>query len=237
MRAAFVLYKKIMRDLKTRIDTDEFAIGDTLPTEQVLTSQYNVSRITVRKAVEELVKLGLIEKRQGSGSTIIGKTMSGSLSSLKSTSEYMTESGSNLVYRLVEFKLIEPEEDVVAALRLATNDKVYFIRRFKIINGVPAIYEDSYMPALLFPQMNIQSLEGSKYLYLENELGFEIDGAEQDFEAIIPDTHLRETLDIPAGIPVIRLLSIGKLKDGRIFEYTKITFKPDTYSHRHYLKR
>ncbi len=226
-----------MGDLKSRIDSDEFNIGDTLPTEQVLTGHYDVSRITVRKAIEELVKLGLVEKRQGSGSTVVGKTMSGSLSSLKSTFEHMVNTGINLEYRLVEFKLVDPDDEVATALAIETNDKVYFIRRFKMINGVPTMYEDSYMPVKLFPQMNIMSLEGSKYQYLEQELGFEIDGAEQDFEAIIPDAHVCKVLDIVPGTPLVRLLSIGKLGNGRIFEYTKTTFKPNTYSFRHYLKR
>ncbi|KOO11201.1 GntR family transcriptional regulator, partial [Vibrio xuii] len=67
-----MLYKQVMQELKNRIDSDEFAIGDTLPTEKALVEQYSVSRITIRKAIEELVKLGLVEKRQGAGTTIIG---------------------------------------------------------------------------------------------------------------------------------------------------------------------
>ncbi|WP_367971387.1 GntR family transcriptional regulator [Vibrio scophthalmi] len=74
-----MLYKKVMLELKSRIDSNEFTIGDTLPTEKELMAHYSVSRITIRKAIEELVKLGMVEKRQGAGSTIIGKTMVGSM--------------------------------------------------------------------------------------------------------------------------------------------------------------
>jgi DNA-binding GntR family transcriptional regulator len=232
-----MLYKKVMQDLKSRIDSDEFKIGDILSTEKELIEHYSVSRITIRKAVDELVKLGLVEKKQGAGSSVIGKTMTGSMSSLRSTIEYMAESGVNLEYQVAEFTLIEPDEEVAKTLNISKDEKVYFIRRFKIINGIRAIYEDSYMPAAMFPQMNIMSLQGSKYHYLENELGFEIDGAIQDFEAIMPDKHICEILDVSPNTPIICLLSVGKLKDGRIFEYTKISFKPNTYSYKHYLKR
>ncbi|USD59510.1 MULTISPECIES: GntR family transcriptional regulator [Vibrio] len=232
-----MLYKKVMQDLKSRIDSEEFAIGDTLPTERDLIDAYSVSRITVRKAIEELVKLGLVEKRQGAGSTIIGKTMTGSMSNLRSTSEYMSDAGSTLEYKVVEFTLADPDEDVAAALKIGMDEKVYFIRRFKLINGVPSIYEDSYMPVAMFPQMNIMSLQGSKYQYLEKDLGLQIDGALQDFEAVMPDSHLCEVFEIPSDVPIIRLLSTGKLKDGSIFEYTKLYFKPNTYSYKHYLKR
>ncbi|MGV2986006.1 GntR family transcriptional regulator [Vibrio sp. E150_011] len=232
-----MLYKKVMQRIKARIDSDEFSIGDTLPTEKELIAHYSVSRITIRKAIEELVKLGLVEKKQGAGSTVIGKTMTGSMSNLRSTSEYMVETGFNLEYRVVEFKLIDPDEEIAKTLEIDIQDKVYFIRRFKLINGCPSIYEDSYMPMAMFPQMNVQSLEGSKYQYLERDLGMEIDGAQQDFEAVMPDKHLCDVFDLSPEEPIIRLLSVGKLKDGRVFEFTKLSFKPNTYSYKHYLKR
>ena len=232
-----MLYKKVMQALKARIDSDEFNVGDMLPTEKNLIEQYSVSRITIRKAVDELVKSGLISKRQGAGSTVIGKTVTSSMSNLRSTNEYMAEYGVNLEYKLVEFKLTDPDEKIASLLEIARDEKIYFIRRFMILNGVPAIYEDSYMPMKLYPQMNFLSLEGSKYDYLEKELGFEIDGALQDYEAIMPDADMREVLGLPEGVPLIRLQSVGKLKDGRVFELTRISFKPNTHSFKHYLKR
>ncbi len=226
-----------MQRLKSRIDSDEFIIGDTLPSEKELMAQYAVSRITIRNAVEELVKLGLVEKRQGAGSTVIGKTVVSSMLTLKSTNEYLSDSGARLEYKIFEFSLIAPDEDVAKKLNINLDEKVYFIRRFKLINGVPSVYEDSYMPMSLYPQMNFMSMEGSKYNYLEKELGFEIDGAYQDFEAIMPDPHMCETLDVDPKIPLMCILSIGILKDGRVFEYTKIVSKPETISYSHYLKR
>ncbi|RJX65335.1 GntR family transcriptional regulator [Vibrio sinensis] len=232
-----MLYKKVMLELKSRIDSDEFAISDTLPTEKELMAEYEVSRITIRKAIEELVKLGLVEKRQGAGSTVIGKTMVGSMLALKSTSEYLVDTGARLEYKICEFTLMDPSDEIAEILNISKDEKVYFIRRFKLINGAPSVYEDSYMPMSLYPKMNVMSMEGSKYRYLEEELGFEIEGAIQDFEAIIPDKHMCETLGVSPKKPLIQVLSIGQLKDGRIFEYTKICSRPETMSYKHYLKR
>jgi DNA-binding GntR family transcriptional regulator len=232
-----MLYKKVMQDIKSRIDSDEFNIGDVLPTEKELIEHYSVSRITVRKAINELVKLSLVEKRQGSGSTVIAKTMTSSVSSLKSASEYMEASGADLKYKVVEFKLLDADEEIASKLRIAVADKVYFIRRFMLMNERPTIYEDTYMAVDLFPHMNIISLESSKYHYLEKDLGFEIVGALQDFEAILPDAHMCETLGIAADKPLIMTLSQGKLKDGRVFEYTKTVCAPGTFSYKHYLSR
>lgn len=232
-----MLYKKVMQDLRSRIDSDEFSIGDTLPTEKKLIEQYAVSRITIRKAIDELVNLGLVQKRQGAGSTIIGKTLISSMLTLKSTSEYLLEAGTHLEYKICEFALIDADEDLAQILHIQTGDKVYFIRRFKLINDLPSVYEDSYMPMDLYPKMNVMSMEGSKYQYLEDELGFEIDGAYQDFEAIMPDKHMCDTLDVDPNKPLVCVLSTGILKDGTVFEYTKIVSKSDTMSYRHYLQR
>ncbi|EKO3774781.1 GntR family transcriptional regulator, partial [Vibrio metschnikovii] len=65
-----MLYKKVMLALKQRIDSGEFQIGDNLPTETKLVEEYAVSRITVRKAIDELVKMAMVEKRQGAGTTV-----------------------------------------------------------------------------------------------------------------------------------------------------------------------
>lgn len=232
-----MLYKKVMQDLRSRIDSEEFSIGDTLPTEKELIGQYSVSRITIRKAIDELVALSLVEKRQGAGSTVIGKTMVSSMLTLKSTKEYLSDSKSKLEYKICEFALIDPDEDLAEILKIGMDEKVYFIRRFKLVNDLPSVYEDSYMPMSMYPKMNVMSMEGSKYRYLEEELGFEIDGAYQDFDAILPDKHMCETLKVDPKKPLIQILSLGILKDGRIFEYTKITSKPETISYKHYLKR
>lgn len=231
-----MLYKKVMLDLRSRIDSEEFPIGVNLPTEKELMAHYAVSRITIRKAIDELVSLGLVEKRQGAGTTVIGKTLVSSMLTLRSTKEYLTDS-IKLEYKICEFSLIDPDEELAGILNIGKDEKVYFIRRFKQVNGVTSVYEDSYMPAYLYPKMNVMSLEGSKYRYLEEDLGFEIDGAYQDFEAIMPDAHMCETLKIDPDTPLLRVLSVGVLKDGRIFEYTKITSKPETISYKHYLKR
>lgn len=232
-----MLYKKVMQDLKARIYSDEFRIGDTLPSEKELIQQYDVSRITIRKAIDELVKLKLVEKRQGAGSSVIGKTMIPSVEALRSTSECLSSTGSQLEYKIIEFQLLLPDENTAKILDIDTSEQVYFIRRYMLIDGVPSIYEDTYMPMAMFPKINILSLQGSKYHYLESELGLEIDGAQQRFEAILPEQNICDVLGVNPSKPLIRVLSIGKLKDGRTFEYTEVTSKPDVHSYDRYLKR
>ena len=62
-----MLYKNIAKKLRFRINSDEFAIGDVLPTERQLMEEYQASQVSIRKAINELVAIDLIEKKQGSG--------------------------------------------------------------------------------------------------------------------------------------------------------------------------
>lgn len=232
-----MLYKKIMLDIKDRIDSNEFRVGSNLPTEKELIDHYRVSRITIRKAISELVKVGIVETRQGSGTIVLTKTMRSSMSTLRSTSEYTLEAGSAVEYHLAHFQIVEADADVADNLAIAEGGKVYFIRRHKSINGVVCIYEDSYLPVSMFPQLSIPALQGSKYQYFEDILGLNIDGAMQEFEAILPDEDVCKVLNLDPTKPAIRLLSVGRLTDQRPFEFTKLYFRTDTYSFKHYLQR
>lgn len=232
-----MLYKKVMQDLRNRINSAEFSIGDAIPTEKQLVTEYSVSRITIRKAVEELVTQGMVEKRQGSGTIVISKDMTGDLFILKSTSEYTKEAKKTLKYQVVNFSLINPSPIIKANLKLLDDDKVYFIRRLKIIDGEPSIIEDSYMPAKLFPELNITALETSKYQYIDNETDYKIEGALQEFAAEMPDKEIVELLGLAKRMPILKLDSLANFTDGTLFEFTTTWFKPDTFSFKHYLKR
>ncbi len=65
-----MLYKNIAKKLRFRINSDEFNVGDVLPTERQLMEEYQASRVSIRKAIDELVELDLIEKKQGSGTVV-----------------------------------------------------------------------------------------------------------------------------------------------------------------------
>ncbi|RJX64954.1 GntR family transcriptional regulator [Vibrio sinensis] len=232
-----MLYKKVLDDLKEKINTGVYDIGNALPTEKQLIEEYNVSRITIRKSVDELVKLNLVEKRRGSGTYVLGKQYSHELKGLAGTTEILEGCNKTVRYKVFQFSMVTDNPSIRKMLDIPETDALYYIRRVKYVDDMPRIVEDSYMPVSLFPDLNISTLEKSKFDYVERAKGMVIEGSRQEFTAVEPDEAIMAALDMDKSHPVMNLRSISNLKDGRRFDYTEAWFHPDAHKLAVYLPR
>ncbi|GAK84961.1 predicted transcriptional regulator of N-acetylglucosamine utilization GntR family [Vibrio ponticus] len=232
-----MLYKKVLDDLKQKINSGVYEVGTALPTERQLIEEYDVSRITIRKAVDELVKLNLVEKRRGSGTYVLGKQYSHELRGLAGTSEILGSCNKAVRYKVFQFSMISDNPAIHKMLDMEEHEPLYYIRRVKYIDDLPRIVEDSYMPVALFPDLNISTLEKSKFDYVERDKGMLIEGSRQEFTAVEPDEDLMKLLDMEKSSPVMNLRSVSNLKDGRRFDYTEAWFHPDAHKLAIYLPR
>ncbi|MFA0412431.1 GntR family transcriptional regulator [Vibrio renipiscarius] len=232
-----MLYKKVQDDLKQKINSGVYEIGNALPTERRLIEEYDVSRITIRKAVDELVKLSLVEKRRGSGTYVLGKQYSHELRGLAGTTEILGGCNKTVRYKVFQFSMITDNPTIHKMLEINETEPLYYIRRVKYVDDLPRIVEDSYMPVFLFPDLNISTLEKSKFEYVERDKGMAIEGSRQEFTAVEPDEDLMALLDMEKIAPVMNLRSVSNLKDGRRFDYTEAWFHPDAHKLAIYLPR
>lgn len=232
-----MLYIKILDDLKEKINTGVYEIGAALPTEKKLIGEYNVSRITIRKAVEGLVKLNLVEKRRGSGTYVLGKQYSHEMRGLAGTTEILVGCNKTVKYKVFQFSLITNNVSVHKLLELPEGEPLYYIRRVKYIDDKPHIVEDSYMPVSLFTDLNISTLEKSKFDYVERDKGMQIQGSRQEFTAVEPDKAIMQMLAMEKSYPVMNLRSVSNLMDGRRFDFTEAWFHPDAHKLAIYLPR
>ena len=182
-----MLYKDIAKKLRARINSDEFAVGDLLPTERQLMQEYQVSRVSIRKAIEELVALKLIEKRRGSGTYVTHKAIIHQLNPLRGGLEWAQHEGVVLPNQILASPNLYADSEIANQLNLDTTDRVYQIKRLRIYDDRPQIFEESYMPVALFPELSIRVLEGSKFEYIEKVMGLEIKSSVQQFEPVMPD--------------------------------------------------
>ena len=98
-----MLYKNIAKKLRFRINSDEFVVGDVLPTERQLMEEYQASRVSIRKAIDELVTLDLIEKKQGSGTYIKQKEVVHLMDQLRSGLESSQKIGQTITSDVLAF--------------------------------------------------------------------------------------------------------------------------------------
>lgn len=232
-----MLYKNIAKKLRFRINSDEFNVGDVLPTERQLMQEYLASRVSIRKAIDELVALDLIEKKQGSGTYIKQKEIVHMMQPLRSGVESSEGIGQRITSEVIEFSIIFPDHEIAQRLKISATERVYRTKRVRKINDRPQIIEESFMPVSLFPELTIRVLEHSKFNYIEEKLGLEIDGSYQEFSPLQPNKEDELLLNIQNKEPILQITSLSNFKNGTVFDFSIMKFKASEYLHAMYVNR
>ena len=220
---AMLKYEAIANRLREDIQQGKYEPGQQLALEKEMCREFGVSRITIKRAVDELVKQGLVVKRRGSGTFV--KTMENEdvreLSMANQFSGFAaTFAGHDVKTRVLRFDIGHPSEQVAEKLQLSTEDFVYRIERVRILDGQPIVIEYTQMPIQLIPGIRQQVLETSIYHYIEQDLGLHIQSAHRSVRADMPTDREREELQIEGTLPILEVSQVAFLDDGRPFEYS-----------------
>lgn len=159
------LYQQLSDEIKAQINSGKLKSGDRLMTEAELSHQYEVSRITVRKAIELLVDEGYVIRKQGIGTFIAEKKLRRVVDSdnlVRSFSETSRMNGQVPSSDLLSVEWVMPEGSVQHHLHAGEEEKVLKIVRLRKVDGIPVMVETSYYP----PRMDFllqANLTGSTY--------------------------------------------------------------------------
>ena len=220
-------YDLIVQDLKTDIAIGTYPAYSRLPSVAQLCEQYEVSKITINKALEVLEQQGLIFRRKGSG-TFVKKLEEGT--QIKPSKEisgqmegFMAEHaarGERVKSKVYAFEVEHPSEYIAKALDITTEDFVYRIVRVRLVEGIAQVIEYTYMPISLVPNLKMTHLEHSIYNYIEDEIGLRIANAHRVIRAVMPTEVEASRLEISTSDPLLEVEQIGYIDDGRAFEYS-----------------
>ncbi|GMQ62324.1 phosphonate metabolism transcriptional regulator PhnF [Vallitalea sp. AN17-2] len=211
-----------------KIDNGEIGEGEQLPTEKAIGDMFNVSRITVGKALNELVNQGYIIKKQGKGSFVSLEKKRMQLNAIKGFSEEMKSKGLVPSTKLISINVIEPRIEIAKKLELDINVKVYCIERIRCADGIRMAIEKVFIPFYLIPDIDKCNLEGSLYEILRERYGIVITKGTQSIEAGLIDSEVAELLNIEpesVGLIIERVSYI----DNKPFEYVKSIYRGDKY--------
>jgi DNA-binding GntR family transcriptional regulator len=214
------LYRQIAGTLEKKIRSGELDVEDVLPTEQSLQEIYNVSRVTVRKALELLEKQGLLERIKGSGTYVKCNSAKHDAFHLKGFDENVTAQGRASGTKVIHFQLEQAQPGIAEHLNIEVGTLIYSILRIRTIEDEPEILEQSYMPLSLFPDLSVKVMQTSKYHYIEKQKGYQIFQSRQDLKPVLATNVVAKHLNIETNYPVLRLRSISELVNGEIFEYS-----------------
>jgi GntR family transcriptional regulator len=223
--ASLPLYQQLQRVLRRAIETRVLAPDDALPPERDLALDFNVSRITVRKAIDGLVNDGLLLRRQGSG-TFVRARVEKNFSKLTSFSEDMRARGRSprSVWLHKSSGTVSPEEALT--LRSSPGTPVYRFHRIRFADEAPMALEYATILASCLP--SIDAVESSLYAALERA-GNRPVRALQRLRAVLfsaEQAQLLQSRESDAGLLVERL---GFLQDGRAMEFTQSYYRGDIY--------
>ncbi|OTQ32933.1 hypothetical protein B6D19_04300 [Gilliamella apicola] len=214
------LYRQIAETFEQKIYSGELDLEDVLPTEQALQDLYKVSRVTIRKALEQLENLGLVERIKGSGTYVKYNSAKHDAIQLKGFDENITSLGRIAGTKVIHFQLEQALPAIANQLKIEIGEPIFSIIRIRTIDDEPEILEQSYMPLSLFPDLSVKVMQSSKYYYVENQKGYQISHSKQDVKPVLATNIVAKHLNIDTNHPVLRLRSVSELKTGERFEYS-----------------
>lgn len=221
--AARPAYIRLKEQLLDRIAAHEWQPEGLLPSERTLCEEYNLSRMTVRQALAELEKEGLIKRVHGKGTYVQREKLTQPLLKLTSFSEDMQQRGFVTSAQILTLERIPAGKLVAEKLRIAVGDEVILLKRLRLASGEPMAIETAYLPAVRCGTIyNQLAQDKSLYHLMRTQLCIELSGAKQSIEVTgvqgweakllhIEDTDLvmkieRQTFDI-YKIPVEYVVS------------------------------
>lgn len=198
-------YHQIQEYIKKRIQTLKYPTDSYLPSENEFCTQFGTTRTTVRKALDELLKEGFIEKEHGKGSRVLERGKSLGLMSIKGFSGSTDYHVKTKV--TVEPKVCEWPESIV--FPLSDEEKkspcVYF-QRVRYIDDRPIVLENNwYALNFLDPIKSEEFVEGSFFKTLSKEYLIEIIGVEQELSAVPASAEIAKNLEMAVGAPILHI--------------------------------
>jgi len=197
------IYFRIEQAILEQIQQGLLKPGQQLPTETELVQQYQVSRITAKRALDELVRQGRAFRQQGRG-TFVAQTHIRDISGFGSFSEDIKSRGLMPGSRVLQFKEIEPNAEVSERLSLSEGEHVYMLKRLRLANDEPVAFETAYLPRRLCEGLINENLNNhSLYAVLREKYKIVPTWADAEIEARAATKEEAFLMKMKAGQPVL----------------------------------
>ena len=217
------VYIQIHNQIKKDIEAGVWAVGDRIPSERELALEFNVSRMTLRQAVQTLVEEGILERQVGAGTFVARKKVQEKMTGVTSFTELMEEQGKKPSSRTVSYLVTTPSLSEMERLKLKDDEKVLRMERIRYADEVPICFEVATLPYSLVKDYERNQFTTSLYRTLE-ESGRKIGHAQQSVSAQVASERIAEYLNIKRGSAILRLRQITELGDGTPYAGDKFEF-------------
>lgn len=227
------LYYQIYRNIKKKITDGELKSGEILPSEYEYCDIFNVSRLTIRKALEELYREGLIVRSRGRGTFVSENKREEILTKLKGFTEELKSRGQRPSSKTLEKSLVEPPIEVIDKFGITEDTPVLFLKRLRLADDIPMAIESGYYNISLDPRilkiMNLDMENHSLYSFFKNDLELKMRYADETIEITHASEEDKKYLQISGSGESILRKRYSYLSDDRCLEYVISIYRGDKY--------
>ncbi|KHO13519.1 putative transcriptional regulator, GntR family [Latilactobacillus curvatus] len=232
------LYVEIAEALRDDIQKGVYGIHQKLPSETDLANQFSTTRLTIRKAIDLLVKQHVVVRDRNRGTYVLAtqsKISSGS-SGLVGFTEAAKQFQLDVSTRVLDLRRTIVYPDYVASkLDLAPQEPVWQIERLRMADGEAMTHEQIYLKQKILPELTAHEAQGSLYRLIEQTIP--IGYANQELEAVVLEKGLSDLLETSPGQPAFLAHTVAYSMDGYPILYDNSHYRADKYTFHNILQR
>lgn len=232
------LYTQVKENLRERILDGTYPAHAKLPAESELGAIFGVSRITVRQALSDLQKEGVIFKIPGKGTFVAKPKAFQQLTQLEGFGEAMSRMGYEIYNQVTSHKTVTATPQVAQKLQLPLGAEVTEIKRVRHLNREPVSLEVTYLAQDIGDRLRREDLATRDiFLILENDYGIPLGQADLQLDAMLADDSLALALRVEQGSAVLRIERLTHHADGTPLDFEYLYFRGDAFQYRLQINR
>lgn len=233
------LYHQLFLYLREAIFRQDFQPGSMLPSEAELEKQFGVSRITVRRAIDELTARALVRREKGRGTRVLehAAPQTGIVGSIEAMVDSSLAMGMQTEVQLLEFEYVPAPEAVAQALNLERGVRVQHAIRVRKLDATPFSYLETYVPEAIGRRYERHDITAQALVALLEDAGISISHAVQTITAESATPELGRALQLAPGAPLLKVERIVYGQDNLPVEYIAAWYHPQRYKYRMALAR
>jgi DNA-binding GntR family transcriptional regulator len=224
-------YRKLYEILRKQILSGVYTEGCLLPSENELCANFQITRPTVRQALEALVREDLILKKQGKGSIVRKPLQNIGILSVSGTASAI---GAQFLKTEILQKPVVIRWPEIFSYELSDQEKeagCVYMERLRLVDNVPLFYDINHLPNLYIPRLTSRSFENkSLFEILRKFYGIEIKGGEQKLKALLPDEKIQVLLKLKSGQPVLYMERKMRTNKEGFHVYSTIWFNSEKHA-------
>jgi GntR family transcriptional regulator, N-acetylglucosamine utilization regulator len=230
------LHHQVYLDLLASLDSGRWAPGGQLPTERDLAAHYGCSLITVRRALDELVREGRIERTRGRGTFVLRPRLDRDIAARASFAEEMRQRGLDPETKVISSRPEAASAAVAVALDMKPGAPTVYLERLRLASGEPYLLEQVHLPAERFPGLLASDLEsGSLYELLVTRYATQVVRAREALEPVLLRAREARLLEQRRGAPALLIEGVAFAADDTPVEFGRTFVRGDRS--RYYVER